>query len=322
MTLRLTVDRTAWRSHVDSTTAQANATTVVPVVKGNGYGFGRDELCRVAADLGTTVAVGTVHEVDASTRGFGSVVILTPAVEIPADLPANAVPTVGHPAHLEALRSAGWRGRVGIKLESSMHRYGVSADDFAEFARSVTDDGFDVHEFLLHPPLLGDSRSPEDTVDEIEAWLTLLDPAVPVSISHLPVDAAESLAERHPDRTLRLRLGTALWHGDKSFLHLQADVLDVRALPRSSSAGYRLMRVNDRCNLVMIGAGSAHGVAPLRDGHSPFHFARQRLTLLEPPHMHTSMALVGLHQECPEVGDHVDVQRPLTTTWVDQVVWR
>ena len=39
----------------------------------------------------------------------------------------------------------------------------------------------------------------------------------------------------------------------------------------------------------MVGAGTAHGVQPLDDGRSPFHFARQRLALLEPPHMHTSM---------------------------------
>jgi hypothetical protein len=38
--------------------------------------------------------------------------------------------------------------------------------------------------------------------------------------------------------------------------------------------------------------------------------------------MHTSMVLVDREQEPPAIGDWVDVQRPLITTWVDQVVRR
>lgn len=319
MTLRLTVDEAAWRAHVASVADAELA--VVPVVKGNGYGFGRQTLCDIAVGFSDVVAVGTMHELDASTAAFSTVIVLTPSVDVPEDLPATTVPTIGRMEHLDALRRSGWRGRVGIKLESSMHRYGVRPADLAELSDAVVDLGLEIHEYLVHPPLLGNAREERVTVDEIEAWLPLLDPGVPLSVSHLTLPAFHDLVARYDERTLRLRVGTMLWHGDKSFLHLEADVLDARSLDRASSAGYRLMRINDRCSIVMIGAGSAHGVAPLRDGHSPFHFAGQRLTLLEPPHMHTSMALVGLHQQCPEIGDRVDVQRPLTTTWVDQVMW-
>jgi hypothetical protein len=72
----------------------------------------------------------------------------------------------------------------------------------------------------------------------------------------------------------------------------------------------------------MVGAGTAHGVHPLPDGRSPFHHARRRLGLLEPPHMHTTMVLVAMDEPCPDTGDRVDVQRPLTTTLVDELVWR
>jgi hypothetical protein len=71
----------------------------------------------------------------------------------------------------------------------------------------------------------------------------------------------------------------------------------------------------------MVGAGSAHGVAPLADGRSPFHFARTRLELVEAPHMHTSMVLVPDGDPCPRVGDRVDVQRPLISTLVDELEW-
>ena len=63
--------------------------------------------------------------------------------------------------------------------------------------------------------------------------------------------------------------------------------------------------------LVMVGAGTAHGVHPLGDGRSPFHFARRRLDLVEPPHMHTSMVFVPAGDPAPRCGDIVDVQRPL-----------
>ncbi|MGA0367814.1 MAG: hypothetical protein ACO3N1_11695, partial [Ilumatobacteraceae bacterium] len=69
------------------------------------------------------------------------------------------------------------------------------------------------------------------------------------------------------------------------------------------------------------GCGSSHGVTPLADGRSPFHFSRQRIDLVEPPHMHTSMGLVRLGEPTPKVGDRIDVQRPLTTTSPDVVEW-
>ena len=73
-------------------------------------------------------------------------------------------------------------------------------------------------------------------------------------------------------------------------------------------------------HLVMVTAGTAHGVQPLAGDLSPFHFARRRLTLLEAPHMHTSMLFVPAGDPLPSVGDQVDVQHPLTRTLVDRIV--
>ena len=60
MTLRLTVDTDDWRAHVDHVVRCYPG--LVPVVKGNGYGFGRGPLAAIAAELSDTLAVGTVHE--------------------------------------------------------------------------------------------------------------------------------------------------------------------------------------------------------------------------------------------------------------------
>ena len=119
------------------------------------------------------------------------------------------------------------------------------------------------------------------------------------------------------DARFRLRLGTALWHGDKSFLQLSADVTAVHPVNTGDRAGYQLSEVPGDGSLVIVTAGSAHGVAALPNGASPFHFARSRLRLLEPPHMHSSMLFVPSAAPCPAVGDRVDVQRPLITTLVD-----
>ena len=94
---------------------------------------------------------------------------------------------------------------------------------------------------------------------------------------------------------------------------LAADVVETRAVQAGQRAGYRQVEIPADGHLVLVTAGTAHGVEPLADGLSPFHFARRRLELLEPPHMHTSMLFVPDREPFPQVGDQVDVQRPLIT---------
>ena len=63
-------------------------------------------------------------------------------------------------------------------------------------------------------------------------------------------------------------------------------------------------------------------VEPLADGRSPFHYMRRRVDLVERPHMHTALAVVPDGAECPQAGDVVDVQRPLISVTVDEVIWQ
>lgn len=314
MTLRLTVDTDAWHRHVDDVVSRvaslAPGVALVPVVKGNGYGLGRPELAAIAAGFAEFVAVGTIHELAGLPSG-PTPVVLTPSLAAPAVAPGATPPilTVGSAEQVDAL--AGWEGRVIVKLASSMQRYGATPE-LADRARVV---GLEVVGHSVHPPLVGDDL---DRLADVERWLPLLDPALPVWVSHLDVATMSRLPPTH---RYRLRLGTSLWHGDKSMFHLHADVLDVRRIAAGERAGYRLTSVDQDGWLVMIGAGSAHGVQPLADGRSPFHFAGRRLTLLEPPHMHTSMAIATDDAPVPVVGAMVDVQRPLTATWVDTVTW-
>ena len=231
--------------------------------------------------------------------------------------------TVGHLAHVAALR--GWHGRVMVKLASSMRRYGVDAAEFPALVEAARDAGLTVEAGALHLPLDGTDA---DRVAEIEAWLPHLQPDMPLWVSHLSPESFRALQAAHPERGWSARVGTALWHGAPrvSCLRLSAEVLQTRPVRAGEPAGYRHAVVPVDGTLVAIGAGSAAGVTPLDDPdplrRSPFHFAHHRLSLLEPPHMHTSLVVVPDGQPCPRVGDHVDVQRPLTTTSVDEVTWQ
>ncbi len=307
VTIRLTVDRDRWWHH--ATDVAASVSGLVPVIKGNGYGFGRSGLATVAAKLSPILAVGNVHEL-AGLDDLGddtTLVVLTPTLSPPAT--AEAVLTVGSVAHIDALR--GWAGKVVVKLDSDMRRYGGDISLVADAQRA----GLRTVGVAIHPPLAGDEDAHRN---QVVRRLPEIDPSLDVWVSHLSPTTYETLPSSH---RYKLRLGTYLWHGDREALRLEADVLHTRRIAEGQTAGYRLNAVPGDGTLVMIGAGTSNGVTPLGDGRSPFHHARHRMPLLEPPHMHTSMAFVADGEPCPETGDWVDVQRPLTMTTVDELRW-
>lgn len=304
MTIRLTVDRTRWWNHV--TDVASGVTGLVPVVKGNGYGFGRAGLAIAACELSPLLAVGTVHEVEGLPESV-TPIVLTPTLQAPAD--TRPVLTVGHTAHIEALD--GWAGRVIVKLDSDMHRYGNGIELVTAAQRA----GLRTVGVAIHPPLAG---TDEEHRAQIVRRLPEIDPSLDVWVSHLAPATYDTLPDTH---RYKLRLGTYLWHGDREALQLEVDVLDTKSVSAGTRVGYRLTEVPGDGTLVMVGAGTANGVTPLGDGRSPFHHLRRRLQLIEDPHMHTSMLFVPGGEPTPAIGDWIDLQRPLTTTTVDELRW-
>lgn len=316
MTLRLTVNEVAWKQHVQSVARSYPG--IVPVVKGNGYGFRRWNLMPLAGQLSNEIAVGTVFEARDIPSGVTPIVLTPTMTRPPTTLSLSTVLTVGSIEHVVALSRFGWSGRVMVKLQSSMKRHGVAPADFRKLMADIERSPLTVHGFSIHPPLDGDMSL---HLDDITKWLDNLPVDAPVYVSHLDVSSYEQLCSSHADRTFRVRLGTKLWHGDKSMMNLTADVLGTHSLEAGERAGYRLTPTNGPGQVVLVGAGSAHGVLPLEDGRSPFHYQRSRLNLLEPPHMHTSMLFVARGRAIPAVGDWIDVQRPLTQVQVDLLQW-
>ena len=197
----------------------------MPVVKGNGYGLGRDTLAAAAAKLSPIIAVGTVHEL-ADLPAETIPVVLTPTLTAPES--TEPVLTVGSEAHIAALH--GWGGRVIVKLASSMQRYGGGV----ELVSAAQQAGLRTVGVSIHPPLAGDDAA--HRID-IVRHLPQIDPSLDVWVSHLAPTTYDTLPTSH---RYKLRVGTYLWHGDREALRLEADVLDTRQVSAGQSAGYRL----------------------------------------------------------------------------------
>lgn len=313
MTLRLAVESDAWNRHVSQTVNSLG--DVLPVVKGNGYGFGRAVLIEHASRISSDVAVGTVYElgeVPAAMRPF----VLTPlGAGVAAPLRNDAVLAIGAEHDLHILQQLGIANPVVIKVASSMQRYGIHADHATALRKRAESFGHSVVAWSLHLPLVG---SDDDRINEVVAIAGQLATDVALHVSHIG-PAVSSLRERLQHRVVA-RTGTQLWLGDKSMFSLQADVIAVRNIT-AATAGYRATAIPIGSRVAMVGCGSSHGVTPLDDGQSPFHFARQRIAMLESPHMHTTMLRIE-HEPSPREGNWVDVQQPLTRVYPDVIEWR
>lgn len=316
MTLRLSVTSASWHDHLAAVAGAYGE--LVPVVKGNGYGFGPAVLMPHACALSSTIAVGSVFEAH-TVPSTHTALVLTPAgTDLPTSLSTRAVLTVGGRHHVDTLHHAGWRGAVVVKLQSSMRRYGTTTDELEALLVSLDQANLTQVGWSVHPPLDGPSS---DHIADVAKWLSRIDSDHPMYVSHLDPGAVQQLRATFPQHRIIARVGTALWLGDKTHLQLHTDALDVHSVTSGMTAGYRNTKITTDGALVLVGAGSAHGVHTLGDQLSPFHFRRTRLQLFEPPHMHTSMLFVAAGSPCPQVGDLVEVQQPLTRVAVDTIYW-
>lgn len=317
MTLRLSVTSTAWNNRVAQVTDAYGE--LIPVVKGNGYGFGLPTLIPRAAAISPIIAVGSVFEVHVVPSTHTAMVLTPAGIELPTSLPSQSILTVGSRHHVDVLQRAGWRGQVIVKLQSSMRRYGATLGELSPLLGSIQQAGLVQVGWAVHPPL--ESASGERVTD-VSDWLSQIQPGHPVYVSHLDPVEVDQLRTTFPRHHIVARVGTALWLGDKTGLQLDTEVLDVRQVSAGMTAGYRNVTIPVDGSLVLVGAGTAHGVHTVGDQLSPFHFQRTRLELLEPSHMHTSMLFVDSGSPCPHIDDVVEVQQSLTRVAVDVILWK
>ena len=126
VTLRL--DGPRWREHLR--TVAGAAPGLVPVIKGNGYGYGLRRLAQESAELGVdTIAVGTAGEVSEVREEFpGDIVILHPweaSSEVARQLAGDdrVITTVSRADDLAWIAELNSRPRVLIEVLTSMQNF-------------------------------------------------------------------------------------------------------------------------------------------------------------------------------------------------------
>jgi alanine racemase len=345
MSLTLTVDGPSWRAHLRS--VEGRHAGLVPVAKGNGYGFTLARLARKAQWLGVdTLAVGTYDEVpEVAARFAGSILVLTPwrpfgaALALPAELAGRVIHTVSRPADLAELMERHPGARYVLEQLTTMLRHGMTARELREL---VAPRGGRLAGVALHLPLNQTSH-----VDQVHRLLNDVVAAglqtSTVWVSHLTSVELDGLRREYAEFTFRPRIGTDLWLGERSALRAHAAVLDVHPVERGEVFGYRGRAAPKSGHIVVVSGGTAHGIgleAPTGDSsvraraaalarggrnaaglvRSPYSIDGKLRLFAEPPHMQASMLFLPSGARVPAIGDELDVRVRFTTTTFDRII--
>jgi hypothetical protein len=347
VTLRLDGER--WREHLRTV---AGATPgIVPVIKGNGYGFGLRRLAEESATLGAdTIGVGIPSEVGIVREAFPrDIVILNPwdpssnlARELTRE--PSVITTVSRPQDLEQLAASGDRPRVLVEVFTSMRRHGITLDQLGQVAGFLPDVRFEG--WTIHLPLHTDGRYAE--AERLGHAALATAPGM-LWFSHLPAEetvaVARQLGGADADPVpVRQRVGTRLWLGDKTSRSTTATVLDVHEIKRGERAGYRQRVCPADGWIVVVAGGTSHGIgmeAPTSAktvrhraiafatgslaaaglALSPYTINGKKRWFLEPPHMQSSQVFLPRRERPPRIGQEIPVELRLTTATVDCITW-
>lgn len=362
--------------------ARAGGTQVVPVVKGNGYGLGQALLARESQRMGAeAIAVGTVFEIEqVLAHSLGDVIVLEPFE--PRDTAAarawweasqrwdagRIVRTVSSASALRALIDGPGDVRVILEARTSMHRFGMDETELLAIladpvVRSALSNGHvQVLGLSLHlpiappadePPVRG-VRAGSAKVREVLRWAGLWQaetavwtgshaPSPAVWVSHLDDAELAAVARTADEISLRIRIGTRLWLGDRSALRVFGTALAVHPLAEGTHVGYRQRTGPKDGTLVVVSGGTAHGIglsaptpaASVRQrvvtagtgaldaagrALSPFSWAGKQRWFAEPPHQHHSMIWLPRGTVVPTVGERLPADVRFTTSRFDDVL--
>jgi hypothetical protein len=329
MPLSLYIDGKKWRGHLSAMVSARPG--LVPVIKGNGYGFGLEFLASEATRLGVeTVAVGIASEVAKVRNAFaGEIILLSPDHAIDDFSDSKVLQTI---SSLETLQKIDMKANVILEILTPLNRHGVDISELERAIAIINNRGLQMRGFALHLPIAPIKSA------WISSILSLLPEGSTVWISHL--HSGDLIREEFPKLHFRERVGTSLWLGADSALEVTASVLENRKI--SGTAGYQQVKVNG--NVIVASGGTAHGIgltAPqgtqsplgrikiiaraieLAFGkmRSPYRWDGKEMDFLEPPHMQCSLLTYsGAHQ--PKPGDELKVRVRYTTTNFDQIIVR
>lgn len=295
MSFVLTVDGKAFNKHVEkyASSIVKSGAVLLPVIKGNGYGFTRDILCDLAKEHKfSRIAVGTIYEADSALNTFdGDVLILEPvnfhdshAFELWKSVLRNnrkrVIATISSTASTELADLQ--LDRIVIEGQTSVRRFGLSRDDMIQQIQIIQALG-NVIGFSLHSPIAEpqithialleagtDVSKASKRVQEIVAWALTCEQiaeqfAIPfdLHVSHLSMKDIESIRHAVPAMQLTLRSGTQLWLGEPDSFRVTGTVLEIQEFTPGAHehAGYRQVDSHGHKRMLIVSGGTSHGVA-------------------------------------------------------------
>ena len=329
MPLSLHVDGHKWRSHLGQMLSAKPG--LVPVVKGNGYGFGLELLAAESTLLGVeTIAVGLASEVVKVRAAFaGDIVILSPD-QMSIDLTDSKI--IHTVSSLKVLQSIDAKINVIVEILTPLNRHGIDLSDLIQALAIIKDRGLVHRGFTLHLPIAKINSK------WVGSTLRNLPDGSSVWISHL--HEADRIKREFPKLIFRERIGTSLWLGADAALEATATVLENRKI--QGLAGYQQRRA--RANVIVASGGTAHGIgltAPQNDYsllgrikiivralelavgrmRSPYRHNGKTLDFLESPHMQCSLLICSGSNQ-PKPSDELKVRVRYTTTTFEQIIFR
>ena len=329
--LNLHVDAERWRHHISHFVARHNH-DLVPVIKGNGYGFGIPTLAREAANFqAECVACYSAEEATIIRSQFdGDVLLLAPNESLDESWVIHTI------SPISATFQESHPKRFVIELLSPVKRHGYEPalirSALEEYSATGTCEGLAIH-------------LPLDRKGSVVAWInsqisTLnirpVDFANSIWLSHVSAEEILELKKRWPEIRWRVRVGTELWLGARTSLTATATVLDRHRISAKERIGYR-QRPAKRGWLLIAAGGTSQGIGLevpsngfasivksllrfLGWNPSPYSWNGRALSFAEAPHMHNSLLIVR-SEAAPEIGDEIGLNVRFTTTTFHEVIF-
>lgn len=342
MSLTLYVNNNYWTNSLKNV-LNAYENSLIPVIKGNGYGIGKSNLAKKSEELGLTeIAIGTIFEAqEIINSDFNQIIVMDPI----KDLDKNAfdelkkindkrlVLTLSDIKDATNLENT----PVIVEVLTSMKRFGLTANDLKTLSN------YQILGLSLHLPI---ENSTNGKITEIKNWLKIYEEILPqakkvVYLSHLSKEEFLKIKKEFPNFVFKLRLGTKFWLNDLSNFQIKSTVLAVHDV-NDENIGYRQRKINDNY-IVIVSGGTSHGVglqAPRSNTNlksritsilagvleafdqtlSPFVISGKQRWFAETPHMNVSMLKLSKNITPPKVGSEITAHLRMTTTNFDSVI--
>ena len=342
MSLTLFVNNNYWTNSLKNV-LNAYENSLIPVIKGNGYGIGKSNLAKKSEELGLTeIAIGTIFEAQEIINcDFNQIIVMDPI----KDLDKNAfdelkkindkrlVLTLSDIKDATNLENT----PVIVEVLTSMKRFGLTANDLKTLSN------YQILGLSLHLPI---ENSTNGKITEVKNWLKIYEEVLPqakkvVYLSHLGKEEFLKIKKEFPNFVFKLRLGTKFWLNDLSNFQIKSTVLAVHDV-NDENIGYRQRKINDNY-IVIVSGGTSHGVglqAPRSNTNlksritsilagvleafdqtlSPFVISGKQRWFAETPHMNVSMLKLSKNITPPKVGSEITAHLRMTTTNFDSVI--